>query len=208
MSPSSQVRLHTLHGLRLKGLAEAAVLSEQSAVPLAEVDAVLASAQADGLVLHRDGRMSGWMLTPDGRAAVAKLLAEEIDGSGARRAVEQAYERFLGLNAGLLGLCTDWQMVDETTLNDHTDPAHDAAVIARLGEIDEHVQPVCTDLAAALDRFAGYGTRLSTARQQVQAGHVDWFTKPTIDSYHTVWFELHEDILATLGIERSREGRG
>ena len=27
-----------------------------------------------------------------------------------------------------------------------------------------------------------------------------------IDSYHTVWFELHEDLLATLGIERSSEG--
>ena len=28
-----------------------------------------------------------------------------------------------------------------------------------------------------------------------------------IDSYHTVWFELHEDLLATLGIERDRGGR-
>jgi hypothetical protein len=27
-----------------------------------------------------------------------------------------------------------------------------------------------------------------------------------IDSYHTVWFELHEDLLSTLGIERSKEG--
>jgi hypothetical protein len=29
-----------------------------------------------------------------------------------------------------------------------------------------------------------------------------------IASYHTVWFELHEDLLATLGIERSSEGAG
>jgi hypothetical protein len=27
-----------------------------------------------------------------------------------------------------------------------------------------------------------------------------------IDSYHTVWFELHEDLLSTLGIERASEG--
>jgi hypothetical protein len=26
-----------------------------------------------------------------------------------------------------------------------------------------------------------------------------------IDSYHTVWFQLHEDLLNTLGIERSKE---
>jgi hypothetical protein len=28
-----------------------------------------------------------------------------------------------------------------------------------------------------------------------------------IDSYHTVWFELHEDLLATLGRQRSQERR-
>ena len=39
----------------------------------------------------------------------------------------------------------------------------------------------------------------------MQAGEKDWFTKPTIDSYHTVWFELHENLLATLGIERGKE---
>jgi hypothetical protein len=26
-----------------------------------------------------------------------------------------------------------------------------------------------------------------------------------IESYHTVWFELHEDLLATLGIQRAGE---
>jgi hypothetical protein len=26
-----------------------------------------------------------------------------------------------------------------------------------------------------------------------------------IPSYHTIWFELHEDLLATLGIERGSE---
>ncbi len=26
-----------------------------------------------------------------------------------------------------------------------------------------------------------------------------------IESYHTVWFELHENLLATLGIQRARE---
>jgi len=39
----------------------------------------------------------------------------------------------------------------------------------------------------------------------VQGGDGEWFTKPTVDSYHTVWFELHENLLATLGIERGAE---
>ncbi len=60
-------------------------------------------------------------------------------------------------------------------------------------------------LAEALERFGGYGERLAHAVDQVQAGEKDWFTKPTIDSYHTVWFELHENLLATLGVERGKE---
>jgi hypothetical protein len=113
------------------------------------------------------------------------------------------------MNAGMLALCTDWQMrtVDgEQVVNDHADAAHDAAVIARLGATDDAIQPICAELAAALDRFDGYGRRLGAARQKVESGDLDWFTKPMIDSYHTVWFELHENLLATLGIDRATEG--
>ncbi|MCS5679761.1 MAG: hypothetical protein NZ603_07680, partial [Acidimicrobiales bacterium] len=60
-------------------------------------------------------------------------------------------------------------------------------------------------------RFDGYGRRFSEALRRVVAGEIDWFTGVMmdvvwIDSYHTVWFELHENLLATLGIERAKEG--
>ena len=90
-------------------------------------------------------------------------------------------------------------------MNDHTDEDYDAGVIDELTSLHDQVQPVCVDLAAALDRFGGYGRRLSHALQQVRSGDGDWFTKPMIASYHTVWFEMHEDLLSTLGIERGSE---
>ena len=70
------------------------------------------------------------------------------------------------------------------------------------------MQPIADDLAASLSRFARYAPRLSNAVDRVRTGEVDWFTKPVLDSYHTVWFELHEDLLATLGIERGEEPDG
>jgi hypothetical protein len=79
-------------------------------------------------------------------------------------------------------------------------------VIEQLADLHAKVTPICADLGAALDRFGGYAGRLGDAVAKVRAGDVDWFTKPMIASYHTVWFELHEDLLATLGIERSSEG--
>ncbi|MBV8161068.1 MAG: hypothetical protein JO265_09110 [Acidimicrobiia bacterium] len=60
-------------------------------------------------------------------------------------------------------------------------------------------------LGSVLDRFGPYGQRLAAAVERVEAGDHDWFTKPLIDSYHTVWFELHEDLLSTLGKERASE---
>ena len=48
--------------------------------------------------------------------------------------------------------------------------------------------------------------RCALAMARVAAGEHDFFTKPIIDSFHTVWFELHEDLLTSLGLERSQEG--
>ncbi len=33
-----------------------------------------------------------------------------------------------------------------------------------------------------------------------------YFVSPLVDSYHSVWFECHEDFLLTLGRTRAGEG--
>jgi hypothetical protein len=211
MITSSDPRFLVLHGLRLKGFADAAAVAEAGGVPEAEAKPHLDALVGEELASYREGRLSGYTLTPAGRAEHAKLVADELDRAGAREAIDAAYRRFLAINQDLLGICTAWQLRDvagESVVNDHSDAAHDAQVVARLAELDAKVQPICADLGAALDRFGAYGRRLGEALARVQAGEADWFTKPMIASYHTVWFELHEDLLCTLGIERSAEGSG
>ena len=61
------------------------------------------------------------------------------------------------------------------------------------------------DGAGALARYQTYGPKLQEAVRRVDAGEGDWFAKPVMPSFHTVWFELHEDLLTTLGLERSDE---
>ena len=105
-------------------------------------------------------------------------------------------------------ICTDWQLREidgQSVVNDHTDGAHDAVVIDRLADLHAGIEPICDDLGTLLDRFAGYGPGLAMALHKVRTGDTDWFTKPMIPSYHTVWFEMHEDLLCTLGIERGSE---
>jgi hypothetical protein len=199
-----------LHGVRLKGFAEPVAVADLWALDEHDVASELKALAADGLVQRRDGRVSGWSHTTEGRAEHAGLVAAELAGHGARPVVEDAYRRFLEINPELLATCTAWQLrVTETgqSMNDHTDPAYDAEVLGRLGAVDERVRPVLADLGMALDRFGRYPERLGHALRRVQLGEAEWFTKPLIDSYHTVWFELHEDLLATLALQRGAEGR-
>ena len=206
MSPESSARLLVLHGLRLKGFCEAPGVATLVGLSEADVTEQLEGLQSEGLVLHRDGRLTGWALTPAGRAAQEIALKDELDATGARDDILGAYKRFLDLNTDLLTICTAWQMKNETTLNDHADAAYDAGVIDQLRALHGKLEPILDDLEATLPRYRGYRPRFDTALGNVGAGDIDWFAKPLIDSYHTVWFQLHEDLLTTLGIERSQEG--
>ena len=204
--------MRIIHSLRVRGLADTLLVAAAAGMPEVEVKGRLSDLQTAGDVRYRDGRMSGWMLTPDGRRHGEELLAAELDAGGVRDGIDASYRAFLAVNQRFLELCTDWQMRvpaddpgGEPVLNDHTDADHDAAVINRLAAIDEVVQEISAGLAALLDRFDGYGRRFGEALARVRAGDHKWFTRPMIESYHTVWFELHEDLLATLGIQRAGE---
>jgi hypothetical protein len=202
-----------LLAVRLRPTSPTTVLHDvlaSMAVVVAELERLLARLELAGLVEERDGGESRWRLTADGRKEGERLLSVELDERGVRAAVTAGYERFVSLNSPLLHACTDWQLRDANpsapVVNDHTDPAYDGAVIARLGAIHDTVLPVCDDLAVHLPRLTGYGPRFATAWERIEAGDLDAFDTPaSTDSYHSIWFELHDNLLATLGRDRSDE---
>jgi len=170
-----------------------------------------------GWLIHHEGRLPGWNLTAAGRVEGERLLADELQECGGYGAVWSTYREFRDLNRRFLDVCTDWQLrstpASEPTnddpgvrvTNDHTDSAWDQAVIGRLESLHAEIGELLRTTSAAVPRFASYAGRFATALQRVVDGEWDWLTRPSIDSYHTVWFELHEDLLATLGLSRSSE---
>jgi hypothetical protein len=60
-------------------------------------------------------------------------------------------------------------------------------------------------VARHVDRFGRYRSRLRAALARVDEGDHDWLTSPRVDSYHSVWMQLHEDLLLALGTDRSDE---
>jgi hypothetical protein len=194
--------------VRLKGFAETADVADLVGVDSGALGAELDALATDGLVAHRSGHLHGWTLTPSGRTENERLLADELDKTRARPAVRAAYYRFRHSNARFLAACSRWQVKaygPVQQLNDHLDPTYDRAVIDELACVDAEVAPICAELAAVLDRFGIHRPRLALALANVVGGGYDWFTKPILASYHTVWFEFHEDLLATLGLDRACE---
>jgi pyruvate,orthophosphate dikinase len=96
-------------------------------------------------------------------------------------------------------------MRDPQTPTDHADVAYDAAVLARLAELHRDVDAWLTPLVGGLPRLARYGSRLAAANDAAQAGNAGFVASPRVDSYHSAWFELHEDLIRLAGRTRESE---
>jgi hypothetical protein len=189
-----------LRALRLKGRAGSEGLSAATGVDEASVKAVLL-----GLVQAGAAREAGgaYMLLPPGRQRQDELLAAEretVDGA----AMSEVYEQFTAVNGDFKALANDWQMRGEEP-NDHSDGAYDQQVLDRLPAIHERVAPVVEQAGRLVPRLSVYGARLGNALGKVLAGDHAWLLKPLTDSYHTVWFELHEELIALSGLSREAE---
>lgn len=197
-----------LHALRVGGVLGLDDLTARTGCSPTDLERLLIELEREPMVRRNSGSLPGWSLTSAGRARGEQLLAEQLDATGARPAVAEVYETFRAVNVDLLTICTDWQVrsdADPAVLNDHSDRRYDDAVLARLRDLHDRAAEMLAVIEEPLPRFGPYRPRLGNALDRASRGGVDWVTKPMIDSYHTVWFELHEDFLATLGRQRSDE---
>lgn len=204
-----QIELRVLHLLRCKGFGTTEEIHDLVPTTGTDVHVVLKEFEVAGLVKSRQSPRSGWLLTDLGRQEGERLLQNELEATGKRDAIFSQYQGFLLLNKPFLQLCSDWQTktVDGAiAVNDHNDKEYDAAVIDQLRELHPQICRISSELTKLLERFGPYRPRFEAALVQIDQGDIDWFTKPIIDSYHTIWFELHEDLLATLNLERTHEG--
>lgn len=207
MTRRSAPGLLTLHAVRVLGFADTAAVAARYDLDPDETAEFLGDAEARGWVSYATfADLRGWSLTESGRMENERQLAAELLDAGAGDEVLDVYRDFLPLNGRLQRACTDWQLRptgdDRLAANDHSDPRWDAAVLAELAAIETGLAPLVDRLAALLARFDGYHTRFRTARHRALAGDAGWVDRTDIDSCHRVWFQLHEDLIATLGLDR------
>ena len=194
-----------LHTLRCIGSTSAERIAGVCGLGGETVESELIDLAVDGLVGYEGGGYGGWSLTVAGQAADAAALTAELEDLGVREVVHAAHQRFEGLNAPVMQACSDWQLkrgVGGAVVNDHDDREYDDAVLARLATLDDRAQRLCASLGEAMQHFGRYGPRLGEAIDRALAGDVS-YVADHVDGYHAVWFQLHEDLLATLGLPRT-----
>lgn len=208
MSRASSPALLVLHAVRVRGATDSAGAARRYGLdPGATHDSLVALRARGHVVRTTFAGSDAWSLTGAGRAEDERLLAAELDAApGARDAVAAVHDAFLPLNGTLRAACTAWQLRptadDPLAENDHADPAWDAAVVDALVAVDRGLRPLARRLTDTLDRFAGYDARFGAALAAVLRGDETQVAGTGVDSCHTVWMELHEDLIATLGVPR------
>lgn len=210
MTRQSATELLVLHAVRLLGFAASDAVAARAGTTPGEALRMLSQAEREGWVQHAAfAGLDGWSLTDTGKVENERQLLAECSSADAHTVVAAGYHDFLPLNARLLRAVTDWQIkptaVDRFAVNDHADRAWDVRVLDEIAALGRQLRPMNARLASILARFDGYTRRFEAALLKAQNGALDWVDKTDRDSCHSVWFQLHEDLVATLGIDRGEE---
>ncbi|MDA0352951.1 MAG: pyruvate, phosphate dikinase [Chloroflexi bacterium] len=181
--------------VQLKGLcsperaAQALFTAEQRIAALLEEHRPLFQETPRGMLLSADGR--GWLQEELGRERAA------LD----RAALNGSYERFMELNHEFKRVVSEWQIA---SASGHSDEQW-AQLVAEVAAIDLGLTPLAAEVSAQITRLRGYAPRFKAALEALRAGDASMLASPLKDSYHTVWFEFHEELIGASGRDRATE---
>ncbi|MCB1746480.1 MAG: hypothetical protein H6977_02520 [Gammaproteobacteria bacterium] len=200
---SGDIGFLAVHGLAVKKSGSAAEVAALMGADVAAIEQALDAAVAAGHAVAGAGKH---VVSPAGRAWLDAAYPVVCAAYRAEPGFAEAYERFEVVNRQLLALMTRWQSRDiggATVANDHADRAYDARVIDELGALHERAEPILQRFGDFEARLAVYFELLDAAYDRVLDGDGDYMSGVRVPSYHTLWFEMHEDLLRLLG--RTRE---
>ena len=193
-----------LRALAVKGLATAEQLAQSLLADADRVERLSQQLISEGLVEATD---NGLRPTAQGKLKSTDLFSADRASLGEDRAVD-FLESFHAVDLRMKSIVTAWQMREvggEQVFNDHSDAAYDAGTLRDLANLHLETIAWLAPLASALPRYATYSNRLTHALDTARAGDQRFVASPRVDSYHGIWFELHEDLIRLCGRRRSDE---
>jgi pyruvate,orthophosphate dikinase len=186
--------LSVLRAVRLRLVAKSEQVVAATGLPEGAVAERLAALAGQGLL---GDTPRGWRLTPEGQTRLGELLDAEratVD----RTAALALHDRFLVQDRALKELVTAHQTAA-------ADPAAPAGpdIAGGLQAFHATARPLVDEVVGLAPRLAPYPDRLTHAVAEVAGGDPRFVAHPLVDSYHSIWFELHEELLHLSGLTRA-----
>lgn len=163
--------------------------------PSGSVEATLAELAASGLVTT-DGLV---ILTAAGTALLESAYARDRQKL---RDPDRAglLSDFRPLGRELKQLARRWQ--DAESKDDWDERL---ACVVTLAGLHYRTHSFISKYEKSLPRLKEYRERFARAHRLIQEGNTEYMVSATLDSYHTIWFQLHEDLLRVLQRDRDPE---
>jgi pyruvate,orthophosphate dikinase len=194
--------LMALQYLRFKGRADLDALVTACGLDVTPLELVAAVEPGTFVASERDSFVS---LGAQGRAHASDLLERERAATDLV-ALSAFYEgAFRPMNHDLKTIVTAWQVRPDGSINAHDDLAYDADVVDRVVALHRRFVDADGALQRAAPRLGAYTARLAAAVDRLRRGESMFLAGPLIDSFHTVWFELHQELIDLLSIDRLSE---
>lgn len=189
-SPQPDLLL-TLQAIRLAGLANETAILDRVFASAEQLDKHLRSAAESGSIDRLEfADLGGFVLTESGRAQLKHLLAAEVAAAGAADVLGSVIAEFEKINGPFVETVSRWQL----------DQPPDSDLPALLAELDAfagQLRQVLAPLTGKLPRFARYPAQFDQAVSKSKAEGFSWVTGVGKLSAHTVWAEVHADLLST-----------
>lgn len=191
-----------LHGIAIKKHSTIEEVASVIDIDPVTVESLVNEAASQGRVIKANGKYS---LTPAAQMILNGEYPKFYSELRNDDSFISAYKEFEKINNKLKTIMTNWQVISiggEEVTNDHSDSHYDNKIIEKLGDLHEHVEKIIDRLSAKLPRLKIYKEKLLKALEKAEDGEIQWVSDARIESYHTVWFELHEDLLRICGRKR------
>lgn len=185
-----------LRSLAAAGIADADTVTAavDPEVDPATVETTLDSLADEG---HVEADAGFYYLTDAGEDRLTTLLQERF-APEEREQLREALEDFERLDDRMKTLASEWQSLDVAD-RDAAGTETVESLAALHADLEDWLDGLDGALGAA---YAHYAESLAEALAAIRDGQAAYFTGTEVDSYHEVWFDLHDDLLRTLGEDR------
>lgn len=179
--------------IQLKGLCSAELAGACLLCSAGEVERIVLANEAYFRATPR-----GFILLPGGREWLLRELQAEVANANAP-GLEQVYQEFLALNQRFKQLVSEWQVRRDDGSGDWK------ALVGSMDTLHRDFLPLVERTSSEIPRLSPYTVRFEAAVQAMRDGDTTMLAAPIKDSYHTVWFEFHEELITLTGRDRGTE---